>query len=311
MSDKPASLPVLADGHLLDSECVRWKVVLSSPLVEVAWWRCLGDSQSMRSERTQKDFTIKMLQTGACRIREGGRESILDPATVAVQGAGFTYRSLHPWGFHDSGWTFAFRDKIAYELLDRARAERTLRHRPLALLPSEPVSLVFRQLILLHRRQQGLATDPLTIESLSFDVFERVFQPIEQQQRRRRRPDTRVYHRRLVERTREYLNASHQRPLDLSELATAVASSPAHLCRVFKREMGISIGEYARRLRVGAVFDRLTGNASKLAEIARIQGYCNPAHLASSFRRTIGFSPRDARRFLTAAEPPVFPGMSA
>lgn len=306
MTCTPLTLPYLSRGDLLRSQCVKWKTVLHGSLVQASSWTCLHDCEEMRAERWQRDFTIKLIQHGTCRVHDGAWSGTLDAATAVVQRGGAVYRTTHPFGFGDTGWTFAFDPVTAAELLDRAGLTPSRWPRPMLLLPSQPAGMVLRQLILLLRCESNLPVDPIVVESLCLELFESLLRAAPKRPKRPCRASTDAAHHKLVERTREYLHTHLHEPFRLDRLTEAVASSPAHLCRVFKRQTGTSIGDHVRRLRVGAVFHELVSGDQPLYRVARHAGYCNQAHLTSSFHRAVGFSPRVARRHATFGRLPDY-----
>lgn len=92
------------------------------------------------------------------------------------------------------------------------------------------------------------------------------------------------------------------------ELARAAGVHPVSLARAFRRAYGVTVTEYARRLRVRAASDRIASTALPLARIACEAGFADQAHLTRELRRETGLTPGALRR--AAATPPV-PAVSA
>jgi AraC family transcriptional regulator len=83
----------------------------------------------------------------------------------------------------------------------------------------------------------------------------------------------------------------------LGELAAAVGVHPAHLARAFRRELGVTVGEYSRALRLEWAAAQLAGEAS-LAEIAVDAGFADQSHFTRAFRRHTGLTPGRYRELL-------------
>jgi AraC-like DNA-binding protein len=90
-------------------------------------------------------------------------------------------------------------------------------------------------------------------------------------------------------------------PIGLEDLAKEVGASPYHLCRLFKREVGVSIHRYLNRLRLREALDRLLEPASDLTALALDVGFSSHSHFTDAFRREFGVAPSEIRRIATTA----------
>jgi AraC-like DNA-binding protein len=79
-------------------------------------------------------------------------------------------------------------------------------------------------------------------------------------------------------------------PATLEGLAACIHVSGRTLARMFHRELGMSFGEWLRRMRLILSLPRLAGGASVL-EVALEHGYDSPSAYSAMFRRTLGVSP--------------------
>lgn len=84
----------------------------------------------------------------------------------------------------------------------------------------------------------------------------------------------------------------------LSELAGAVGVHPVHLARTFRREYGVTVGEYARALRLEWAQALLSDPDCSLAEIAAGAGYADQSHFTRAFRAYAGVTPGRYRELL-------------
>lgn len=123
-------------------------------------------------------------------------------------------------------------------------------------------------------------------------------------------PTDPVAHR-AVERARELLAGDPAADLSLHELAAAVASSPYHLARRFRRATGVSLHGYRTRLRMALALQRLAAGETQLVQLALELGYASHSHFSAAFRACHGVPPSRARELFVAAgrkstRPPAF-----
>lgn len=77
----------------------------------------------------------------------------------------------------------------------------------------------------------------------------------------------------------------------LGELAALAGVHRSHLARSFSAQYGVSIGEYHRRLRLGAAAAKLGRGVVPLARLAQESGFTDQAHLTRWFTRVLGVTP--------------------
>ena len=89
----------------------------------------------------------------------------------------------------------------------------------------------------------------------------------------------------------DLLNEQAPRSTSLSGLAQAVGVHPVHLARSFRREYGVTVGEYARSLRLDWATAQLALPDCSLAEIAFAAGFSDQSHFTRAFRAYAGVTP--------------------
>jgi AraC family transcriptional regulator len=97
---------------------------------------------------------------------------------------------------------------------------------------------------------------------------------------------------------RELLHERMPGSTTLSELAEAVGVHPVHLARSFRREYGVTVGEYARALRLDWAMGELALPDRSLAEIAAGAGFADQSHFTRAFRAYAGVTPGRYREVL-------------
>jgi AraC-like DNA-binding protein len=94
-----------------------------------------------------------------------------------------------------------------------------------------------------------------------------------------------------VERTKELLARDLANPPTLEALGRAVGCSPFYLSRSFSREVGLTIPQYLRKLRMERAAELLRGGRYNVTEAATEVGYASLSHFSKAFCETIGCCP--------------------
>lgn len=84
--------------------------------------------------------------------------------------------------------------------------------------------------------------------------------------------------------------------LTVTELAGAVAVSPEHLVRLFRRDLGTTPGAVLRAARLAHALQLLTQTGLSVTEVAHQAGYASSQHLARSVREATGLTATELRR---------------
>jgi AraC family transcriptional regulator len=95
--------------------------------------------------------------------------------------------------------------------------------------------------------------------------------------------------RRLVDRIKDFLNASASAPIRLRHIADAVGASTTYVSDAFHRVEGITLREYVQRLRLNRALKELP-HATDLSTLAIAAGFSSHSHFTSIFRRTLGLT---------------------
>jgi len=112
--------------------------------------------------------------------------------------------------------------------------------------------------------------------------------------------------RRLIRRTKEFLQTNLSGPVRLIDVARAVGASPAYLTDVFRRIEGIPLHGYLTQLRLARALEELR-DADDLTTLALNLGFSSHSHFSAAFRGAFGCTPsrfRDTcRRRMSANRP--------
>ena len=97
----------------------------------------------------------------------------------------------------------------------------------------------------------------------------------------------------------DHIELNYDDHLDLESLAALMETSPTHLSRVFRREVGVPLFEYINRTRVRKACSLLRRTDLPITRIAVDVGYNNVSFFNRYFRRIMRCSPREYRRQVT------------
>ena len=100
---------------------------------------------------------------------------------------------------------------------------------------------------------------------------------------------------RLIARVQGRLAAAPEQAHHLATLAAEVAVSPFDLCRLFRRETGLTVRQYRLRLRLAVALERLTEGQDDLASLAVELGFSHHNHLTAVFPSSSAPPARRAR----------------
>ncbi len=105
----------------------------------------------------------------------------------------------------------------------------------------------------------------------------------------------------------QWLNSHFAEEGGTQELADANYTSPANLCRVFRRETGETISGYRNRIRIRHAMDLAADPDVPLHEVGALCGYPSENNFYRQFKRITGKTPGEYRRSAQTSEF-VFPG---
>ena len=104
----------------------------------------------------------------------------------------------------------------------------------------------------------------------------------------------------VVHRAQSILIEKLDRPTSLDRLAEQVGSSARNLSRRFRQNLGLSVGEYQRKLRLEHARALLREEGSKVEDVAKACGFTGPRQLRNLYHQHFGRSPRNKLRLVAA-----------
>jgi len=104
-----------------------------------------------------------------------------------------------------------------------------------------------------------------------------------------------------LRRAMEFIESHIDQPILLEQVAAAVALSPFHFHREFKRSTGMTPHQYIVHVRMERAKALLSDSDMPLAEVAAQVGFADQSHFSSTFRRTTAMTPRNYRNATVTA----------
>ena len=94
----------------------------------------------------------------------------------------------------------------------------------------------------------------------------------------------------------DHIEQHLQQPLTVQILADALGLAPTYLSALFKKETGLALAEYIRRMRIDTACTLLRYTDFSCLEIAEYLCFSSDSHFSQVFRRYTGQTPREYRR---------------
>jgi len=94
----------------------------------------------------------------------------------------------------------------------------------------------------------------------------------------------------------DFIEGHLEREIALSEVAAAAGLSVFHFCRVFKRAVGDSVGEYIRKRRLTLAAERLAESPRPILAVALESGFESHEAFTRAFHKVFERPPADVKR---------------
>lgn len=284
---------------------IHTQTIYRSETVSVIDVRCRPHGAACSVEELSDVDSIAFPRAGLFVKHVGREQAVIDPNQVLFFNRDEVYRVSHPIAGGDDCTSFEFATHVLRDALGRfdpSVVDRECGLFPLTQAPSDRRSVLLQQGI--RRASRTRSSRDIELDELALELLAAVVGSMCEsrgQRSKRCRPDTRRAHARLADMTKQFLGDRFRDPLSLDEIARSVHSSPYHLSRVFRRNVGLSIHKYMNRLRLRASLERLGDGESDLSRLALHLGYTSHSHFTDAFTREFGVAPSRFRAGLSAS----------
>lgn len=222
---------------------------------------------------------------------------IANPNHALFFGCGKPYRVTFPDGIGDESLVFEFSKEALVNLLAEAVGVEELYSpvlHPHCLLP--PATVLNRELLWRHLMQG--AADALAIEEISVSMLLASVQAAYKDSGgndRAKQSLTMSRRRQQVETVKELISLYPTQEWTLGALARQANTSPYHLARVFREEVGVPVHRYLIRTRLGKALEVMRATDGDLTDIALEAGFASHSHFTFNFRSLFGIPPSQLR----------------
>ncbi|MFZ6747049.1 helix-turn-helix transcriptional regulator [Undibacterium sp. JH2W] len=254
------------------------------------------DSQELECETA--DLVLLPI-AGVLAKHDGPKQHVIANANHAIfLGTGQPYRITFPGNIGDEALVLDFsKEALMQMLVDAAGVQQlyTPVLRPHSLLP--PASVLHREL--LWRHLHAPVVDQLAVQEISVSVLTASVQAACRNpgQLDNARPTLTQSRRRWqVETVKELISLYPHQDWALDELARYVHTSPFHLSRVFREEVGLPVHRYLIRTRLASALRAMQASCHDLSKIAHACGFASHSHFTSSFRSVFGMTPSQSQQ---------------
>lgn len=281
-------------------------VVYASRSFRLVDYRCPeAEPKQLLPEGTFRLPTVVFPRRGVFFKHQGARAFLCDANHVLFFDAGEPFRISYPVEGGDDSTFLSISPELLAGIVSGPGAGPEVRTErfPAAYALSD-AGLYLAHRALLGRMGRVAPADPLEAEERMIGLVGSAIAVSRRAEEGRRSPvrrETRRAHQDTAAAAMALLAVGPERPIGLERLATAVGVSPFHLCRLFKRETGLSVHRYRNRLRLREALERLMEPATDLTSIALDVGFSSHSHFTDAFRREFGASPSETRRKATVA----------
>ncbi len=292
-----------APSHIVDM------AVFSTPRAEIGTFRCPSTHPDFREAGRISRCLVVFPRTGVWIRHEGSRAFLADPSIATIYNRAQRYERFVASPDGDRCEWFGVSDDLAREIAgafdpSAADAERPFRFE---WAPSAG-GLYVRQRVL-ARRALARDLDVLEGEEAVIGIVAAVIGAAHAHVPRPRAHGARAAgrHRALADAARAELLRTMRENRSVGDLASAIGTSPYHLCRVFRACTGRTMHEHRTALRVRVALERLEHAPSagaNLATLAHDLGFASHAHFVRAMRQHAGATPSAARALVRAGLAP-------
>jgi len=272
--------------------------LFDSALVTIGQFRCPTTNPRFEDTGPIGGHIIVFPRTAVTITHEGKEPVVADPATTMLynRGQAYTRGRLHERG-DISDWFSFSQDAVLQAMADIDPWVQDTPEAPFKFTHGPSASrLYLRQRMLVEAVRAGADADPLAVEEEAFDILRQaVALAYEARQERPRsgsaRDSTARAHRELAHHAKAVLVRTLAANISLDEVAREVHASPHHLCRVFRRQTGMTMNAYRNEMRVRFALEHVPRNRGDLTGLAFDLGFSSHSHFTRTFRQVFGVTP--------------------
>ncbi len=279
----------------------------STPDFQLGYTICRPQSDGVGPENCSGVNVLAFPRRGLFVMRMPGETFVADPNIVIFQNSDDTFRTSHPGGHGDDTTWIALTPSLVAETMrdrDPSAAERPTHPFLSTHGPNSPRTFLLQHLAFEYA-SRGTDADPVLIEEVVHELVQEAVAIAADAARRtppKMRNSTLRVHIDQSEAVKAYMAQRYAQKVTLDQIAAHVHAAPCHLCRLFRRVVGVPIHRYLNRLRLREAITRLSDPRANLAGVAIDVGFASHSHFTDAFRREFGVPPSLVRTWLDDAD---------
>jgi AraC family transcriptional regulator len=250
-----------------------------------------ADQNCGEVEHSDADVVVLPLRGAFVKHIVSGKKLLAEPSQAVFFAAGRPYRVSHEVASSDDSLALEFSPDILREVLANTTATDNL-HSIEANSLLAPHTIAARTL--LYWRLKHQFAESIEIEETSLGLISSAFIRARCNKKSSKPKVSRRSQK--VQAARIALIQNPEQKWTLSDLSKKVNSSPYHLTRIFREELGIPLHQYQLRMRIAKSVNALLDTKDDVTSIALDSGFSSHSHFTSAFRQTVGISPTEFRR---------------
>ena len=102
----------------------------------------------------------------------------------------------------------------------------------------------------------------------------------------------------IVRRSIKYIETNYSNNCSLSTLCEILNINKSYLCRLFKKETGLTFTNYVNIFKIEKSKTLLNNKNVSLLDVAISCGFNNQCHYSTTFKKITGYCPMDYRKHL-------------
>lgn len=111
------------------------------------------------------------------------------------------------------------------------------------------------------------------------------------------KPGKRTPKNRKIEQALEYIHKNYQHRLTARQVGEQIGLSEVYFSNLFKKETGVTFGEYLTNYRIGVAKYLIQNGDYKIYEIAERTGYASPQYFSQIFQKETGQTPLEYKTY--------------
>lgn len=105
-------------------------------------------------------------------------------------------------------------------------------------------------------------------------------------------PGLKVSNRKIAQ-SLEYIHEHYQKKLTARQVGAQVGLSEVYFSNLFKKELGVTFGDYLTTYRMNVAKYLITNGDYKVYEVAEMTGYTSPQYFSQLFQKETGYTPME------------------